>query len=74
MADPFHTTNPPDDGQRTARHISPYTQLLFLLAPDHDPRHIEADMRSEHGTLDHLSRDAFQAEVLMAIRCIDLAA
>jgi hypothetical protein len=38
-------------------------QLLFLLAPDDDPRHLEAYMRSEHGALDHLSRDAFRAEV-----------
>jgi hypothetical protein len=31
--------------------------------PNVDPRHIEAWMRSEHGTLDHLSREQFAVAV-----------
>ena len=40
---------------------------------EYDPRHIEAWMRSEHGTLDALSRQQFNAEVRVAVACIDAA-
>jgi len=35
-----------------------------------DPRHAEAWMRLEHGTLDALSPDQFQREVEIALACI----
>lgn len=35
-----------------------------------DPRHIEAWMRLEHGTLDGLSKERFDAEVAIALECI----
>lgn len=35
-----------------------------------DPRHIEAWMRSERGTLDALSPVAFRDEVLIAAECV----
>jgi hypothetical protein len=35
-----------------------------------DPRHVEAWMRLEHGTLDQLSTAQFISEVIMAERCI----
>ena len=48
-----------------------YQQLIQELAPGHDARHIEAFMRLEFGTLDHLSREKFAREVRMAEACID---
>lgn len=39
----------------------------------YDPRHVEAWMRSEHGTLDALSRGRFASEVRIAAQCIDEA-
>ena len=38
----------------------------------YDPRHVEAFMRLEHGTLDGLSPAKFAAEVAVARECIDL--
>mgnify|MGYP000945606879 CR=1 FL=1 len=38
-----------------------------------DPRHAEAWMRLEHGTLDALSPDQFQREVEIALQCIAAA-
>ena len=35
-----------------------------------DPRHVEAFMRAEHGTLDGLSPERFRAEALLAGRCV----
>ena len=35
-----------------------------------DPRHIEAYMRLEHGTLDGLSRWQFRDEVVVGLECI----
>ena len=35
-----------------------------------DPRHVEAWMRLEHGSLNGLSRVQFAAEVDMALECI----
>lgn len=37
----------------------------------YDPRHVEAWMRIEHGTLDALTRERFAAEVAIACDCID---
>jgi hypothetical protein len=48
-----------------------YRARIAEIAPTYDARHIEAFMRSEHGTLDRLSPDAFAAEVAMAVSCIE---
>lgn len=48
-----------------------YARLISPIAPSYDPRHVEAYMRVQHGTLDHLSADAFAAEVAMAVLCIE---
>lgn len=37
------------------------------------PHHVEAWLRLEHGTLDHLSRTAFDHEVELALECIAAA-
>ena len=51
--------------------MTAYTDRIKAIAPSYDPRHIEAFMRSEYGTLDHLSPAKFLNEVHLAIECID---
>jgi hypothetical protein len=48
-----------------------YRTIITQIAPSYDPRHIEAHMRSELGTLDHLSSERFAAEVTAAVMCIE---
>lgn len=48
-----------------------YEELIREFAPGRDPRHVEAYMRCQHPTLDHLTREAFAAEVTMAVLCIE---
>lgn len=50
--------------------LSPYTPAILELAPSQDPRHVEAYMRVEHSTLDHLSPERFAAEVAVAVMCV----
>lgn len=45
--------------------------LASLGRPDVDPAHVEAFMRCEYRTLDHLSRAKFVRETKMAIPQID---
>jgi hypothetical protein len=47
-----------------------YGAQIAPLADGFDVRHVEAFMRSEHGTLDHLSPGAFAREVGVAKVCI----
>ena len=35
------------------------------------PRHVEAYMRLQYGTLDHLDARTFAREVMIAVQCID---
>lgn len=49
---------------------TPYANRIAPLAPQFDPRHVEAYMRSEHSTLDGLSPSQFRTEVTMACECI----
>jgi hypothetical protein len=48
-----------------------YRQQIQQIAPTYDPRHIEGYMRSEHGTLDHLSSRRFNTEVRIAVACVN---
>lgn len=52
-----------------------YQSLIRQSVPDCDPRHVEAYMRLEFSTLDHLSRDRFRDEAATAAECVraDLA-
>lgn len=50
-----------------------YAKRIRELAPLHDPRHVEAFMRVDHSTLDHLSPSRFAHEVVIASRCVDEA-
>lgn len=52
---------------------SMYADLIKRLAPGYDPRHIEAFMRTQYGTLDHLSPRTFRREVALAVACIEEA-
>ena len=45
--------------------------LNRLNRTDIDPRHVEAYMRLQHGTLDHLSKNQFIEETKICIACID---
>lgn len=53
---------------------SPYEDTILRIAPHvrgrYDPRHIEAYIRIEYGTLGHLSEDAWRREIEIAIGCI----
>lgn len=50
-----------------------YLDLILSATTRHNPRHVEAFMRAEHGTLDALSPGAFRAEALAAAACVDQA-
>jgi len=47
-----------------------YRESILKIAPDCEPRHVEAWMRVEHPTLDHLSPTRFKREVTLALDCI----
>jgi hypothetical protein len=48
-----------------------YSRFISERAPSYDARHIEAVMRSEHGTLDHLSARDFTAAIDAACFWLD---
>ena len=50
-----------------------YQKLIkeLLGGADYDPRHIEALMRLQYGTLNHLTRGDFRREVALCKQCID---
>ena len=50
-----------------------YQQRIRALAPDQDPRHIEAIMRVGRSTLDALNDLEFGSEVDLAVDCLKLA-
>ena len=47
-----------------------YRRLIEEIAPGKNARHIEAWMRCDHPTLDHLSPDQFSREVGIALSLI----
>lgn len=54
----------------TEKRASPYADYIAPLAPGFDPRHVEAFIRLEYGTLDHLGPEQFRNEVAIAMACI----
>lgn len=60
---------------KTTHRKSPYhdeiVKDLGMYAAQYDPRHIEAYMRLERGTLDGLSRQSWEIELEQARLCID---
>ena len=53
-----------------ARRTSPYAASIAHTVPELDPRHVEAFMRVQLSTLDHLSPEAFRDEALTAAECV----
>ena len=45
------------------RNMSSYSRLIERLDPSVNGRHVEAFMRLEYGTLDHLAEDKFREEI-----------
>jgi len=41
-----------------------------IVGPGYDPRHIEAMMRVDHSTLDHLTPSQFEHEARFAALCV----
>lgn len=50
--------------------MSGYQRMIAELIRDTDPRWIEAWMRLEHPTLDHLDRVSFAIEAYEALACV----
>lgn len=50
--------------------MSLYAAMIKAIAPEHDPRHIEAYMRLAHPTLDGLSKEEFRREVTLCAECV----
>ena len=46
-------------------------RIADIVGPDYDPRHIEAFMRVQYGTLDHLPTDQFTADARFCSICVD---
>lgn len=57
--------------QSQDRRRMTYQDRIREIVPDADPRHIEAYMRLEKGTLDAMSQSEFRREALIAKDCID---
>lgn len=55
------------------RRTRPYQELFRGLYPQIDPRHIEALMRNEYGTLDHLGPETIICEARIAVVLIAVA-
>jgi hypothetical protein len=47
-----------------------YQKTISELAPDVDAAAVEAFMRLQYGTLDHLSRDDFKQEIRLFRECV----
>lgn len=52
--------------------MTPYTEMFRKMAPNHDPRHIEAYIRLQYSTLDHLSKECMRREVAIAKDCVEV--
>lgn len=47
-----------------------YADTFRQLQPSHDPRHIEAYVRLQYSTLDHLDRATLALEAEIAAECV----
>lgn len=48
-----------------------YAEMFKQMQPAYEPRLIEAFVRLQYSTLDHLSRDTLRDEAAIAAACID---
>ena len=46
-------------------------RITDIVGPKYDPRHVEAFMRVQYGTLDHLPPDVFMNDARFCALCID---
>ena len=46
------------------------TEISKIVGPDVDARHVEAFMRLQYGTLDHLSKATFKREAMISAACV----
>ncbi|HET7675654.1 MAG TPA: hypothetical protein VFL54_09055 [Gammaproteobacteria bacterium] len=51
--------------------MSIYANIFKDCQPNHDPRHIEAFVRLQYGTLNHLDRETLKREADIAAACIE---
>lgn len=51
--------------------MSTYQGFFRIYQPNYDPRHIEAYIRLEYGTFDHLSADKLKKEAKLAAQFVD---
>ena len=49
--------------------ITPYAETIRTIDPTVNPIGVEASMRLQYGTLDHLSRGVFHGEIELAKAC-----
>lgn len=59
--------------KQRAEGYSGYQATIFQVVPDLDPRHVEAYMRLQYGTLDHLDRATFDREARTCAEAVRLA-
>jgi hypothetical protein len=58
--------------RRRAMTYQTYQQRITeIVGPNYDPRHVEAFMRVQYGTLDHLPKDLFETDARFCAICID---
>lgn len=49
--------------------MTAYAKIIHEIDPDVDPRHVEASMRLQYGTLSHLPRETFVEEIAVLKAC-----
>lgn len=49
--------------------MNAYQKIIHEIAPDLDPQAVEASMRLQYGTLNHLPREVFVEECWIARAC-----
>lgn len=53
--------------------MSAYAEIFRKLQPEFPPHQVEAFVRLEHGTLDHMDMAALEREAVIAAECIRTA-
>ena len=49
--------------------MTAYAQAILAIDPTVNARHVEAHMRAEYSTLDHLPRETFKKEIRLFRQC-----
>ncbi|MHB1952337.1 MAG: hypothetical protein ACYCOU_01195 [Sulfobacillus sp.] len=59
-------------GTRAIGSVNPYQKIIAQWSGDYSPRHVEAYIRAEHGTLDGMDRATLCLETAIACGRIEL--